>query len=163
VEIKRVPISSVVPWAKNPRGILEGDFARLKKQIQKLGVYKPLVACKENGKYVVLGGNMRLRALKEFGLKEIDISIVDAKTEAKRIEYALSDNDRAGYYEEDKLAELVQPYMAQIEFGEFKVDLGTPMDLKAIIEGIGPDLRNDEKDLDDLETKNECPKCGYKW
>ena len=72
MELRRVPISEIVPWDKNPRGILKADFERLKRQIKKLGVYKPLVVC-EDGKargkrrFVVLGGNMRIRALQERG------------------------------------------------------------------------------------------------
>ena len=111
MNIERVPISKVIPWEKNPRGIKAKDFDRLKKQITKLGVYKPLLAYRENGHYVVLGGNMRIRALKELGLQEVDISIIKPKSEAQKIEYALSDNDRVGYYEEDALAELVYPHI----------------------------------------------------
>lgn len=163
MNIERVPIDKVQPWDKNPRGIRQKDFDRLKKQILKLGVYKPLIAYKENGGYIVLGGNMRVRALKELGIKEVDISVVAPTSEAQKIEFALSDNDRAGFYEEDKLAELVYPHIADLDLGEFKVDLGEALDLKQVVEGVGPNLNNDEKELDELETDNECPKCGYKW
>ena len=163
MNIERVPISSVVPWEKNPRGIKTKDFDRLKKQITKLGVYKPLVCYRENGHYVVLGGNMRIRAYKELGLQEVNVSVVDAPTEAKKIEYALSDNDRVGYYEEEALAELIYPHIKDIDLSEFKVDIGEPIDLKQVVERLGPNLNNDEKELDELETEHECPKCGYKW
>lgn len=165
MNILKVPITSVEPWDKNPRGIKAKDYARLKKQILKLGVYKPLVAYKENGKYVVLGGNMRIRALKEMGLKEVDISVVAPKTEAEKIEFALSDNDRVGFYEEDKLAELIYPHIKDIELGDFKVDLGEAIDLKGVVERYGPNLDGpNEKEFDEnIETTNECPKCGYKW
>ena len=139
MNIERVPISKVVPWDKNPRGIKTKDFERLKKQILKLGTYKPLLAYRENGGYVVLGGNMRIRAYKELGIQEVDISVIDAPTEAKKIEYALSDNDRVGYYEEEALAELVYPHIKDIDLGEFKVDLGEPwIDLKQLVERSGP-------------------------
>jgi hypothetical protein len=126
-------------WEKNPRGIKTKDYERLKKQIEKLGDYKPLVACRENGGYTVLGGNMRLRAYRELGRKEVELSVVEAKTEAKKIEYAMSDNDRAGFYEEDALAELVYPHIDELDLSEFKVDLGEPwIDLKNVIERSGP-------------------------
>ena len=163
MNVIKVPISDVQPWDKNPRGIKTKDFERLKKQIADLGEYKPLVAFKKNGKYVVLGGNMRLKAYQDMGVKEVSISIVDAPTTAKQIKFALSDNDRAGYYEEDKLAELVYPHIADLDLSEFKVDLGEAIDLKQVVEGAGPNLNNDEKELDELETEHECPKCGYKW
>jgi hypothetical protein len=163
--IKRVPVSQVIPWDKNPRGIKTADFERLKKQILTLGVYKPLVAYKDGEQYVVLGGNMRIRALKDLGIREVEVSVVEAETEAKRIEYALSDNDRAGFYEEDKLAELALPHIANLDLDNFKIDLGEPLDIKAVIEKFGPDFGEpNEKEFDEnIETENECPKCGYKW
>jgi DNA modification methylase len=143
MEIRKVPISQVVPWDKNPRGIKTQDYERLKRQILKLGIYKPLVCSWENGKYVVLGGNMRIRVLKELGVKEVEISVVKPKSEAQKIEYALSDNDRAGYYEEEKLAELIFPYMAKLELDDFKVDIDRAVELKSLLEDFGPDF--DEK------------------
>jgi hypothetical protein len=50
LNILKIPTSSVIPWDKNPRGIKTKDYDRLKKQILKLGVYKPLVCYRENGK-----------------------------------------------------------------------------------------------------------------
>lgn len=155
MNIVKVPIAKVVPWEHNPRGIKTKDFDRLKKQILKLGVYKPLLAYKENGHYVVLGGNMRIRALKELGIPEVEVSVVEAKTQAKKIEYALSDNDRAGFYEEDKLAELVYPEMAHLDLAEFKVDLGEPLDLKAVVERYGPDIDDGAGDI--YSTKITIP------
>jgi len=160
MEIRKVPIGGVEPWGKNPRGIKMKDYERLKRQIQKLGVYKPLIACRENGKYVVLGGNMRIRALQELGFKEVDISIVKAKTEKERIEYALSDNDRVGYYEEEKLAELIQPYLTEINLGDFKVDVGEPFDLKSVYERFGPDIDDGADDLPDIDNTPAITKTG---
>lgn len=160
MQIITVPISSVVPWDKNPRGIKTKDFARLKKQILKLGVYKPLVCFEEKGKYVVLGGNMRIRALQEMGLQEVDISIVKPKTEAEKVEFALSDNDRAGFYEEDKLAELVYPHIKDIELGDFKVDLGEAIDLKAVVERFGPDIEDGADSVPEVDDTPAITKTG---
>lgn len=142
--IKRVPISQVVPWDKNPRGIKTKDFERLKKQIIKLGIYKPLICYEDKGHFVVLGGNMRIRALKDLGLTEVEISIVKPKTEAEKIEFALSDNDRAGFYEEDKLAELVLPHLKDINVSDFKIDIGEPLDLRSLLERFAPNLDGSE-------------------
>lgn len=160
MEIIKVPIASVKLWDKNPRGIKTKDFERLKKQITKLGVYKPLVCYKEDGKYVVLGGNMRIRALKDMGLKEVDISIVKPKTEAEKIEFALSDNDRAGFYEEDKLAELVYPFIKDIDLSGFKVDLGEAIDLKGVVERFGPDLDEKADDVPEIDDSPAMTKTG---
>ena len=141
MRILKVPIEQVEPWEKNPRGIKAADYERLKRQILKLGVYKPLVACRENGKYIVLGGNMRIRALKELGVKEVDVSVVEAKTEKERIEYALSDNDRVAYYEEEKLFELIQPSLAKIDLATFGIDFREPKSLAlAVRDYYGDDV-----------------------
>lgn len=165
MRILRVPIDSVEPWDRNPRGITKADFERLKRQIQRLGVYKPLVCAEEGGRYVVLGGNMRIRALRELGHAEVDISVVEPKTEAERVEYALSDNDRAGYYEEDKLAELVLSYANDIKLEDFKVDLINPVSLQSIIEGLSPAGQDEQERLDKLAKKEEviCPACGHEF
>jgi hypothetical protein len=160
MNIERVPISSVVPWEKNPRGIKTKDFDRLKKQITKLGVYKPLIAYKENGHYVVLGGNMRIRALKELGLQEVDISIIKPKSEAQKIEYALSDNDRVGYYEEEALAELIYPHIKDIDLSEFKVDIGEPIDLKQVVERYGPDIDDGADEVPEVDDTPAVTKPG---
>lgn len=149
MDIKQVPISDIDVWEKNPRNIKTKDFERLKRQIQELGIYKPLICVRENGRYVTLGGNMRLRALKDMGIKDIDVSIVKADTEAQRIKYALSDNDRAGEYDEQQLAELVYPHIEEINLEDFKVDLGEAVDMKSVIEDFGPDL-DEEEDIPEL-------------
>lgn len=144
MNIQRVPISKVEAWEKNPRNIKKKDFERLKKQIQQLGIYKPLVCVLENGQYITLGGNMRLRALRELQHKEVDISIVKAKSEVRKLEYALSDNDRAGEYDEQALAELVYPHIEEINLEDFKIDVGEPINLKNLIEYFGPNLDGSE-------------------
>ena len=122
-------------WKDNPRGIKTKDFERLKKQIKELGLYKPFLIT-EDGE--VLGGNMRLRACKELGIEEVPVSIVKPKNEAQKLAYALSDNDRAGYYEEDRLAELIDKYKNDIDLGDYKVDLGKPIDLQELLDRYSP-------------------------
>lgn len=158
MNILKVPIEKVAPWEKNPRGIKKADYERLKKQIKELGVYKPLVCFQEGEKYVVLGGNMRIRALKDLGYQEVDVSLVEAETEALRIKYALSDNDRAGYYEDEKLAELIYPHMGEIDLKDFKVDLGEAVDLGSVIDGFGPtDESQSEPSATSIKVELEIP------
>jgi len=147
MDIKRVPISEVEVWEENPRNIKTEDFERLKKQIEELGVYKPLICYQENGRYITLGGNMRLRALKDLSMNEVDISIVKADTEAEKIKYALSDNDRVGQYDEQALAELVYPYLEEINLEDYRIDVGEPISLKDVIEDYAPDIDEAKKSL----------------
>ena len=161
MDIKQVPITDARLWEQNPRNVKTKDFERLKKQITELGIYKPFIACQENGGYTILGGNMRLRAVRELGIKDIDISIVEAPTEAMKIKYALSDNDRVGMYIEDQLAELVYPHIEEISLEDFKVDMGEPIDLKKIVEQFGPNLDGREDGLSKYLIT--CPHCGKEF
>ncbi len=97
-------LSQLTNWDNNPRSILKEDYARLKGQISKLGVYKTLLVNQDN---IVLGGNMRLRAFTELFGKDHEVmcGIVETADPGMMLEYALSDNDQVGTTDEQKLAE----------------------------------------------------------
>lgn len=149
-------IEELINWEKNPRAIKQHDFKRLIKQIKELGEYKPLIV--NSGKYIptkgeVLGGNMRLRAYQELKLTQCWVSYVDPKTEADKIKYALSDNDRAGYYVDQELAELVIGLGDEIKdfnLKDFAVDLKSDMeDLEDFMKDY---MGTDNKSLDEEES-----------
>lgn len=105
---------------------------------------------------------MRLRAILEMGIKEVDISIVKPKSEAEKIKYALSDNDRAGIYDEQALAELTYPYIEEIKVEDYKIDVGKAISLKDVVEEYAPN--SDKKKGDIPETALlKCPKCGFEF
>lgn len=138
---KFLKLSDLRNWDKNPRAIKKEDFERLKKQIKELGQYKPLLVTPDGE---VLGGNMRLRAYKELGIEDVWVSIVEPKTDADKVKYALSDNDRAGYYVEQDLAELIQEYGLEINLEDYKVDLGNALTLAELLNQFAPDIKEDE-------------------
>lgn len=152
------PIDKLRNWEKNPRAINKEDYERLKRQIEDLGQYKPLIITPDGE---VLGGNMRLRAYQDLGIKDIWVSVVKPKDEAEKLKYALSDNDRAGYYVEQELAELLEANKVNINLEDYKVDVGRSIDLKELLENY---MTVDEKEVDEnIETDNKCPRCGYEY
>ena len=80
-----VKINQIKPNPKNPRTIKDERFDKLKKSIQDFPDMlnkRPLVCFTDtDGKFVVLGGNMRLKAAKDLGLKELPIILADEWTE----------------------------------------------------------------------------------
>jgi ParB-like chromosome segregation protein Spo0J len=65
---------------------------------------RPLIVFTDvDGKYVVLGGNMRLKACKEIGLKEIPVILADEWTEEQKAEFLIKDNVGFGEWEWDQL------------------------------------------------------------
>lgn len=106
-QIKGVP--------KNPRYLKENEYEKLKKSLTdspEFLEYKPLmVYAMDNGNYVTICGNMRLRValkLREEGHTEFDaIPCVILKTDTpieKIKEYAIKDNVQAGNWDWDELA-----------------------------------------------------------
>lgn len=135
-------ISTLKNWDKNPRSIKEKDFDRLKKQIFTLGQYKPLLITEDG---TVLGGNMRLRAYRELNIKDIWVSVVDAPDEDRKLEYALSDNDRAGFYDADLLANLIPEY-PDFDWSSYAVDMKEPQGLQELIDSF-KEVEEDEPPL----------------
>jgi site-specific DNA-methyltransferase (adenine-specific) len=102
-----VKISQVKPNPKNPRTIRDDKFQKLVKSIQdfpQMLEKRPLVCFTDtDGKYVVLGGNMRLKASKEVGLKELPIILADDWTEEQKAEFLIKDNVGFGEWDWEQL------------------------------------------------------------
>lgn len=101
--------------SKNPRYLKESEHDKLKKSLTdspEFLEYKPLmVYAMDNGNYVTICGNMRLRIANELrldGHSEFDTIpcvILKADTSIEKIkEYAIKDNVQAGNWDWDELA-----------------------------------------------------------
>lgn len=92
----------------NPRLIKDDKFRKLVKSIKdfpEMLEKRPLVcSTDEEGNYIVLGGNMRLKASKEAGLKEMPIILADDWSEEQRKEFIIKDNVGFGEWDWDDLA-----------------------------------------------------------
>jgi ParB-like chromosome segregation protein Spo0J len=103
-----VKISEVKPNTKNPRVIRDEKFNKLVKSIQEFPDMlnkRPLIVFTDvDGKYCVLGGNMRLKALNELKYTEIPIIIADEWTEEQKAEFLIKDNVGFGEWDWDQLA-----------------------------------------------------------
>lgn len=93
---------------KNPRFIRSERFEKLKKSIQDapdMLDYRRLAVYPFNGKFVVLCGNMRLRAAKELGYKEMPCYVLSESTDVKVLrEWVIKDNIAFGDTDNDLLA-----------------------------------------------------------
>lgn len=161
LKLERRKLSDLKEWASNPRSINNDAFERLKTQITTLGVYKPLIVDQDN---TILGGNMRFKALVDLDVKEIDVIVRVCKDDAERVSIALSDNDRAGYYNETELAELVE--LNQIDGELYSIDLTESKTVDEILNAEPSDLTDDkEVDPEKLLTgkTHTCPHCGFEF
>jgi len=102
--MEKVKISKVIPNENNPRFIKDHKFKKLVKSIQDFPEMLKLRPIVVNKDMVVLGGNMRLKACKEAGLKEVYILKADELTEQQQREFIVKDNVGFGEWDWDILA-----------------------------------------------------------
>jgi hypothetical protein len=94
-----VKISEVKQNPNNPRTIRDDKFERLVTSIKafpEMLNIRPIVV---NNDMVVLGGNMRLKACREAGLKQVPIIVAGELTEAQQREFIIKDNVSGGEWD----------------------------------------------------------------
>tara|TARA_R100001086_G_scaffold248028_1_gene183886 strand:- start:22 stop:594 length:573 start_codon:yes stop_codon:yes gene_type:complete len=101
---KKIEISKLKLNPNNPRTINKSKFERLKKSITefpKMLELRPIVV--DEG-FIVLGGNMRLQALKELGIKETFYIQKEDLTPKEKKQFVIKDNASFGDWDWDALA-----------------------------------------------------------
>jgi ParB-like chromosome segregation protein Spo0J len=99
----KVKISEVKNNPNNPRLIKDDKFKKLVqslKDLPEMAEVRPIVV---NTDMVVLGGNMRLKAMKEAGWKEVPVEVVDWD-EDKQKQFIIKDNVGFGEWDWEQLA-----------------------------------------------------------
>ncbi len=101
---QQVKISKVKGNPNNPRIIKNDKFKKLVKSIQEFPEMLKLRPIVVDEEMIVLGGNMRLKASKDAGLKEVWIEVAEGLTEEQKKEFIVKDNVGFGEWEWDMLA-----------------------------------------------------------
>lgn len=150
-----VPLSSIKPNPSNPRTLMDEKFLKLRKSLEDFPDmlnYRAIVAVTDtDGKYMVLGGNMRLRALQDLKVKDVPVMLADHWTEEQRREFIIKDNVGFGEWDWDELA---NEWDAE-KLAEWGVDLPKMPDFEPV--------PMDEQPRLDEKTPIECPKCGHEF
>lgn len=133
----KVKLSTIKPNPNNPRIIKDEKFEKLVKSIKdfpKMMELRPMIINKDN---IVLGGNMRLKALKELGYKEVPdewVKRAEDLTEDEQRQFIIKDNVGFGEHDWEMLAN--EWDVQQLE--EWGLDMPNKKEV-------------DEKDLFDIE------------
>jgi ParB-like chromosome segregation protein Spo0J len=144
-----IKISQVKSNPNNPRLIKNDKFKKLVKSVQdfpEMLELRPIVVDED---MIVLGGNMRLKACQEAGLKEVWIEVANL-TEQQKKEFTIKDNVGFGEWEWDMLANEWE----QTELEDWGLD-GFPFEDK-VLEAEEVYTKNIEAPT--YEPKNEKPK-----
>ena len=126
MERKEIDVSLITPnkgqvlgLPRNPRLVKKERFETTRRSIEEspemLELRELIVVEYMDGKYVVVCGNLRLRACKELGYKTVPCKVLPADTPAKKLrEYAAKDNINYGEDDKDIIAN---------EWAEFQSEL----------------------------------------
>lgn len=104
MNIEWVKTKDIIPNAENPRIIKDDKFKKLVQSIKdfpEMLEIRPIVV---NNEMMILGGNMRLKAIQEIGIKEVPIIKAENLTEEQQREFLIKDNVGFGEWDWDALA-----------------------------------------------------------
>jgi hypothetical protein len=104
MKIEEVKIGVVKLNPNNPRLIKDDKYEKLLRSIREFPEMLQLRPIVVNDDMVVLGGNMRLKACKEAGLKTVPIIKASELTEDQQREFIVKDNVGYGEWDWDMLA-----------------------------------------------------------
>jgi ParB-like chromosome segregation protein Spo0J len=102
--MQKFKISEIKLNPNNPRLIKDDKFEKLVKSIKEFPEMLDIRPIVVNSDMVILGGNMRFKACKEAGLKEIPVIVADNLTEEQQREFLIKDNTSGGEWDFEMLA-----------------------------------------------------------
>lgn len=104
IQIKTVKLSQIKLNPDNPRRISNTDMDRLVKSLTDFPDMLKLREIVVDENNVVLGGNMRLLALRKIGVKDCTAKIVKGLTAEQEREFVVKDNANFGEWDMDLLS-----------------------------------------------------------
>jgi len=99
-----VSIKTIKPNPKNPRTIKPNKFQQLVRSVKEFPEMLEVRPIVVDENMVILGGNMRFKAIVEAGFKEVYIIRAENLTESQKDEFIIKDNANYGDWDWDMLA-----------------------------------------------------------
>lgn len=135
----KVAIKDIKPNPDNPRTIKDDNFKKLVQSVKdfpEMTEIRPVVVNKD---YMILGGNMRYKAMQEAGYKEIEVTVADLTPEQEK-EFIIKDNVSGGDWDWDNLANEWDTDLLQ----DWGLDLPESMQPEEeIVEDEAPEVQDD--------------------
>ncbi|WP_445454089.1 ParB N-terminal domain-containing protein [Flavobacterium sp. 25HG05S-40] len=169
MKLQQIKIEEVFPHASNPRIISEAKFNQLVKSLQdfpEMANARPIIINKYN---IVIGGNMRLKAMQKAGWITVPVIKVDWSEEKQR-EFLIKDNNNFGEWDWEIL---------KSEFGsEQLIEFGLDLPAENFNPNLMPSFNSDSVTAEDMEKAKGnmsvgngiaetldviCPECGHEF
>lgn len=115
-QFREIPLTELEPnkgqidgLPANPRKVSKEALEKLQKSIQEypeMMELREILVYPHGGKYVVIGGNTRLKACQNLGIKSVPCKIIPSDTPAERLQaYIIKDNVSTGDWDRSLLLE----------------------------------------------------------
>lgn len=187
-----LPLDQITPFQGELKSLLKEDYERLRKEILETGFAFPMFIWKSEGKFYLIGGHQRVRALKTlrdegFTIPLVPVVFVHAETYRLAKRRILQDASQYGTVDRQGLYELMNDI--QMDPGDFAASFKLPElnvpsfnaeyfldDVTGRVEEVThthTEHEDDDDDDDDSvvtdaeETTNsfdhKCPRCGFQF
>lgn len=166
--IEKVPLIRLTEDPDNARLHPERNMDAIKASLKAYGQVEPLVAQRSTGR--VIGGNGRLRAMREMGWTEASVAWVDLDgARAKALGVALNRSSDMAEWDWAKLSETIEE-LSETDFDDIAGMTGfSDREIDALLqrpaETRGAGVGSEEIDLDRMDSslENRCPRCGFRF
>ncbi len=153
-KIQKKKVEDLIPAPYNPRKISERAKAGLSFSIERFGYVEPIIWNERTGH--VIGGHQRLTILKEKGIEEIDVVVVNFDDDyEKGLNLTLNNQEIQG-----KFNDFAQDLVDSIA-GEMPEDFEGLLlnDLQSDLEKMFKENYTDNREDDEMK----CPCCNFVW
>ncbi len=122
LQVQQVKISELKPSEYNPRKWSDEQLAKLQESLQKFGVVDPLIVNSHPSRQnIVIGGNMRLKVLKDMKYTEVPVVYLNLD-EAKERDLNVRLNKTGGEFDLDLLKDFDESLLEDIGFSSEELD-----------------------------------------
>ncbi len=152
MELKKLKLTEIKPYGKNPRKN-DGAVDAVAESIKQCGYCSPIVVDENN---VVLAGHTRLKALKKLGRKECEVVVKEGLTEEQKQKYRILDNKTGEFAEWD--LDVLQEQLKDLDFEGFDFGFAQYNDSDINIverKDLSDTLENEYKCIIDCENETQ--------
>lgn len=122
-----IAISQLNPAPYNPRTVNKKEFEGLKASLTKFGFVDPVIANKRNNN--IVGGHMRVQAWQQLGNNTVPVIWVDLDDhDERKLNVVLNSQLISGSFDELKLAELLETFKYDDDYGALRLAELEPAD-----------------------------------
>ena len=118
-----VPVTELISPEYNPRSWSEENTEELKESIRRYGIVDPiLVNSSQERNNIVIGGNFRLKVIKELGYTEVPVLYINIPDLEKEKELCIRLNKNQGEWDISLLSQFDESFLSDIGFDSVELD-----------------------------------------